>query len=65
METDEIDMLVNEAHAIFGATSVYEVIDSESKEEAIEFLNEVYGNPGSDIIDRYLDVTDRLMKAVI
>jgi len=32
MDTDEIEILVNEAHAIFGATSVYEVIDLENTE---------------------------------
>ena len=57
MDTDEIDILVNEAHAIFGATSVYEVIYRENKE--------AYDNPNSDNIDRYLKVTGRLKKVTI
>lgn len=59
MITDEISKLVDEAHAIFNATSVFEVIDLD-KHAARDFLAKAYGNPDIEAIDRYLDVLKKL-----
>ena len=58
--TDEISELVEEAHAIFNATTVSEIMDRQSQED---FLNKIYNNPGIEAINRYLDVAKRLERA--
>ena len=62
--TDEISELVEEAHAIFNATTVTEVMDMRDRQSQEDFLNKNYNNPGVDAIDRYLDVVRRLDLAV-
>jgi len=59
METDTISKLIDEANAIFNPTLVHEVSDLD-KQAAKDFLNEVYDTPGAEIIDRYLEVVERL-----
>ena len=59
MCNDGIEQLINEAHAIFNATLVYEVIDLDDQ-AAREFLMEAYGNPKPELIDQYLEVIDKL-----
>ncbi len=61
MILDKICDLVEEAHEIFSATSVIEVINLD-KPSAQEVLNKAYGNPGTENIDRYIDVIERLKK---
>ncbi|TKB23115.1 hypothetical protein FCL47_23885 [Desulfopila sp. IMCC35006] len=59
MHTDETEKLVDEAHAIFNATSIHEVIDLD-KPAARAFLMKAYGNYDSALIDQYLEVIDKL-----
>ncbi len=56
---DGIEQLIDEAHAIFNATLVYEVIDLDDQ-AAREFLTKAYGNPEPELIDKYLKVVDIL-----
>ncbi|KJS02672.1 MAG: hypothetical protein VR65_04335 [Desulfobulbaceae bacterium BRH_c16a] len=58
---DIIDILVNEAHEIFNKTSIYEVIDLNNG-SARDFLNETYGNPEAELVERYLGVIEKLEK---
>ncbi|MGB3212460.1 MAG: hypothetical protein WBB19_17300 [Desulforhopalus sp.] len=55
----EIEKLVDEAHSIFNATSIYEVIDLDES-AARAFLTTAYGNPETALIDQYLEVVDKL-----
>ena len=59
MCTDGIEKLVDEAHAIFSATSIYEVIDLD-EQAARSFLVKAYGDPKPALIDQYLEVIDKL-----
>ncbi len=61
MKIEKICDLVEEAHEIFSATSVIEVINLD-KPSAKEVLNKAYGNPGTENVDRYIDVIERLKK---
>lgn len=58
--TDKISELVEEAHAIFNATTVTEVMDMRDRQSQEDFLNKNYNNPDPEAIDRYLDVVRRL-----
>lgn len=60
MKTKQIDELIAEAHAIFSATSIYEVIDLENRHAAVDFLNKTYRNPTSESINQYLDLIERV-----
>ena len=60
MVTKRIDELIADAHAIFNATSIYEVIDLENREAAVELLNETYKNPNRESINQYLDLIERV-----
>ena len=40
--TDEISELVEEAHAIFNATTVTEVMDMKDRQSQEDFLNKIY-----------------------
>jgi len=62
--TDEISELVEEAHAIFNATTVSEVMDMRDRQSQEDFLNKIYNNPEAEAIDLYLDVVKRLDMAV-
>ena len=57
--TDKISELVEEAHAIFNATTVTEVMDMRDRQSQEDFLNKNYNNPGDEAINRYLDVAKR------
>ncbi|TKB26072.1 hypothetical protein FCL47_09995 [Desulfopila sp. IMCC35006] len=59
MDTDGIEQLIDEAHAIFNATSIHEVIDLDDQ-AARAFLMEAYGNPKPELIDQYLEVVAKL-----
>jgi hypothetical protein len=61
--TDEISELVEEAHTIFNATTVSEVMDMNDRQSQEDFLNKNYTNPESEAINRYLDVVKRLERA--
>lgn len=60
MVTKKIDELIAEAHAIFNGTSIYEVIDLENREAAVEFLNKTYKNPKRESVTQYLDLIERV-----
>ncbi len=49
--TDEISELVDEAHAIFNATTVSEVMDMRDRQSQEDFLNKVYNNPEPEAIN--------------
>jgi hypothetical protein len=61
--TDEISKVVDEAHAIFNATTVSEVMDMNDRQSQEDFLNKIYSNPGVETINLYLDVVKRLRRA--
>jgi hypothetical protein len=61
--TDEISELVEEAHAIFNATTVSEVMDMRDRQSQEDFLNKIYNNPEPEAINSYLDVVKRLRRA--
>ncbi len=63
MYTDEISELVEEAHAIFNATTVSEVMDMRDRQSQEDFLNKIYSNPGVEAINLYLDMVKRLKHA--
>jgi len=60
--TGKISELVDEAHAIFNATTVSEVMDMRDRQSQEDFLNKIYNNPETEAIDNYLDVVKRLEK---
>lgn len=60
METKQLDTLIAEAHAIFNATSIYEVVDLENRQAAIDFLNKTYKNTNRKSINRYLDLVEQV-----
>ena len=61
--TDEISELVEEAHAIFNATTVSEVMDMRDRQSQEDFLNKIYNNPEPEAINSYLAVVKRLERA--
>ncbi len=62
--TDEISILVDEAHAIFNATTVSEIMDMRDRQSQEDFLNKIYNNPEPEAMSRYLDVVKRLRMVV-
>ena len=60
---DEISELAEEAHAIFNATTVSEVMDVRDRKSQEDFLNQIQINPVPEAIARYLDVVKRLDRA--
>jgi hypothetical protein len=62
--TDEISELVEEAHAIFNATTVSEVMDMRDRQSQEDFLTKIYNNPEPEAFNRYLDVVKRLEMVV-
>ena len=54
MYTDEISELVEEAHAIFNATTVSEVMDMDNRQLQEDFLNKTYNNPGTEAMTAIL-----------
>lgn len=63
MSADRIDKLVEETHALFSATSLFEVY-SLNKQAATEFLNEIYDDPDTERIDQYLQIIERLRSVI-
>ncbi len=59
MRIREICDLVEEAHTILDASSISTVMHLE-KNAAKKLLQETYGNPQSETIDRYLEVVAKL-----
>ena len=60
METKRTDQLIAEAHSIFSATSIYEVVDLDNRQDAVDFLNKTYKNPKAESINQYLDLIERV-----
>jgi hypothetical protein len=59
---DQIDFLIDRAHRLFDKTSVFEVIDLSTRQEAVKVLREFYGQVDDEKVDRYLEILDRLRK---
>ncbi len=59
MRIHKIADLIEEAHKIFNAMSIFEVIDLD-RVAARKVLAEIHNSPESEEIERYLDVVDDL-----
>ncbi len=57
---DQIEFLVDQAHRLFGKTSIFEVIDLPTRQEANKVLVEAHGPVDEAKVDRYLSILDRL-----
>lgn len=57
---DQIEMLVEQAHCLFGESSIFEVFDLPSRREALRILVEFYGPVDVEKVDRYLFILDQL-----
>lgn len=60
MDMNRVDSMISKAHKIFGETSIYEVIDLENRQAAIDFLNRAYGNPDKKLVEEYLEIAEAL-----
>lgn len=60
MTDDQIEGLIEQAHGIFGKTSIYEVVDIEDRQTAIKTLVEFYSPVRKDDLDKYLSIIDQL-----
>lgn len=60
MTEEQVEALIEQAHGIFGKTSIYEVIDIEDQQTAISTLVEFYGPVDMDEVDRYLAILDQI-----
>jgi len=61
MTEKEVEALIEEAHQIFGRTSIYEVIDMD-RESAIATLVEFYGPIDEYDVDRYFAILDLILE---
>ena len=59
MSDDQLEGLINQAHDIFGESSIYEVFDLDRK-EAIEVLYEFYGLLDMDKVEKYFSILDQI-----
>lgn len=57
---DKSEMLVEQAHSLFGETSIFEVFDLPNRQEVIQTLTEFYGLVDVGKVDRYLSILDQL-----
>lgn len=57
---DKLEDLVNQAHDLFGESSIYEVMDLDDREEAIEVLSEYYAPLDMDKVERYFTILDQI-----
>lgn len=60
MKEQKVDLLIDNAHNIFNATSIYDVIDLDNRQEAETFLIKRYNNPDKISINRYLDIVEKI-----
>ena len=65
VEMDQIEMLVEQAHCLFGETSIFEVFDLPSHQEVIQTLTEFYGPVDMGKVDQYLTILDQLRLEMI
>ena len=63
MAGDHVEMLVEQAHRIFGETSIFEVYDMPSRLEVIRTLVEFYRPMDIEKVDQYLVILDQLRDA--
>ena len=56
----QIEKLVEQAHILFGKTSIFEVFDLPSRQEVIQTLTEFYGPVDVGRVDRYIAILDKL-----
>jgi hypothetical protein len=56
----KLEDLVNQAHDLFGESSIYEVMDLDDREEAIEVLSEYYAPLDMDKVERYFTILDQI-----
>ena len=61
---DQIEMLVDQAHRLFGRTSIFEVFDLSNRREVIRTLVEFYGPVDMGKVDRFLFILDQLRDAL-
>lgn len=64
MAGDQIEMLVEQAHHLFGETSIFEVFDLSDRQEVIRTLVEFYGPVNVEKVDQYLFILDQLRDAL-
>jgi len=57
---DKLEDLINQAHDIFGESSIYEVFDFDNREEAIEVLSEFYDPLDMEKVERYFAILDQI-----
>lgn len=57
---DQIEMLVEQAHRLFGKTSIFEVFDLPSHQGVIQMLTEFYGPVDAGKAYEYIFILDRL-----
>lgn len=62
MNIYEVNILIDKAHNIFNASSIYDVIDLENRQEAEVFLKRKYDNPDTTSINIYLDLVETIRK---
>lgn len=59
MAKDQLEDLIDQAHDIFGKSSIYEVFDLDRK-EAIEVLFDFYGLLDMDKVERYFSILEQI-----
>ena len=64
MAGDQIEMLVEQAHHLFGETSIFEVFDLSGRREVIRTLVEFYGPVDVGKVDRFLFILNQLRDAL-
>lgn len=64
MAEDRIETLVEQAHSIFGKTSVFEVFDLTDRNEITGILVDFYGPVEGEKVDKYLKIFDELRSCI-
>ncbi|KJR97314.1 MAG: hypothetical protein VR65_25720 [Desulfobulbaceae bacterium BRH_c16a] len=57
---DQIEMLVEQAHGLFGETSIFEVFDLPGHQEIIQTLTEFYRPVDVGKVDQYIAIINQL-----
>jgi hypothetical protein len=60
MADDQLEGLIEQAHKIFGETSIYEVIDLEDRESATLVIVDHYGSTRQDDMEKYFCILDQI-----
>ena len=59
MAKDQLEDLIDQAHGIFGKSSIYEIFDLD-REEVIEVLFDYYGLLDMDKVERYFSILEQI-----